>query len=205
MRTYMTMLCTQLKPLHTSTPLAGGGLCALTWTAMRGPWRFRPAKLLESIGERQDVPRLRALAKSGRRTPIVADLGRSLSRRVAHRIWIEDQARVSIQAGDRVVPGTTIRRKVLALLCFLISRGFSATRDQVLDALWPELDPEIAVNSLNQTLYFLRRVFEEDYTEDLSPGYVWHDSDLVWLDEELVDTRTAQIRRLLRRFDPPEP
>ena len=37
----------------------------------------------------------------------------------------------------------------------------SSTRDQVLDALWPELDPVDALNSLNQTVYFLRRVLEE--------------------------------------------
>ena len=39
-----------------------------------------------------------------------------------------------------------------------------------------------AVNSLNQTVYFLRRVLEEDYVDDLSPGYFHHDSDLIWLD-----------------------
>jgi DNA-binding SARP family transcriptional activator len=74
----------------------------------------------------------------------------------------------------------------------------SATRDQVLDALWPELDPEVAVNSLNQTIYFLRRIFEEDYSDDLSPGYVHHDSDVVWLDSELVSSRSAECRQLIR-------
>ena len=50
-------------------------------------------------------------------------------------------------------------------------RAMSSTRDQVLDALWPELDPLDALNSLNQTVYFLRRVLEESYVDDLSPGY----------------------------------
>ena len=39
----------------------------------------------------------------------------------------------------------------------------SSTRDQVLDALWPDLEPLVAVNSLNQTVYFLRRVFESTF------------------------------------------
>jgi DNA-binding SARP family transcriptional activator len=69
-----------------------------------------------------------------------------------------------------------------------------------LDALWPDLAPDVAGNSLNQTLYFLRRVFEEDYSEDLSPGYVWSDSDLVWLDAELVSTRSTTCRAMLRSF-----
>ena len=99
------------------------------------------------------------------------------------RLQVEDQGRVSITVGGRDIAGTSVRRKVLALLCFLLTKAeMSATRDQVLDALWPELDPEIAINSLNQTLYFLRRVFEEQYSEDLSPGYVHHDSDVIWLD-----------------------
>ena len=90
---------------------------------------------------------------------------------------------MSIQVGERNVHGSTIRRKVLALLCFLLTRpDMSSTRDQVLDALWPELDPADALNSLNQTVYFLRRVLEERYVDDLSPGYLHHDSDLIWLD-----------------------
>ena len=33
-----------------------------------------------------------------------------------------------------------MRRKVLALLCFLLTKpAMSSTRDQVLDALWPDL------------------------------------------------------------------
>ena len=85
------------------------------------------------------------------------------------------------------------------MLCYLITRpDLSATRDQVLDALWPELDPEVAVNSLNQTIYFLRRVFEENYSDDLSPGYVHHDSDVVWLDSELVSSRSVECRQLIR-------
>jgi DNA-binding SARP family transcriptional activator len=85
------------------------------------------------------------------------------------------------------------------LLCFLLSRNdYAATKDQVLDALWPDLDPEVAVNSLNQTVYFLRRVFEELYVEDLSPGYVHHDSDVVWLDQELVQSRAATCRAFIR-------
>jgi DNA-binding SARP family transcriptional activator len=118
---------------------------------------------------------------------------------LADSVFVEDQGRVVIRVGERVVPGTEIRRKVLALICFLLTRpGLSATRDQVLEALWPELDPELAVNSLNQTLYFLRRVIEEDYSEDLSPGYVVHDSDLVWLDPGLVTSRSSQCRDLIR-------
>ncbi len=110
---------------------------------------------------------------------------------------IEDQGRVVVVVGNRQVPGSTIRRKVLALLCFLLTRpAMSSTRDQVLDALWPELDPLDALNSLNQTVYFLRRVLEEDYVDDLSPGYIHHDSELIWLDQELVSSRSESMPRI---------
>jgi DNA-binding SARP family transcriptional activator len=157
------------------------------------------ARLLEAIGDQSDIPRLRQWAKSGRRSREATLLGRSLARRLAPLVQVEDQGRVTISIGDREVSGSTVRRKVLALLCFLITKPeLSATRDQVLDALWPELDPDVAINSLNQTLYFLRRVFEERYSEDLSPGYVHHDSDILWLDSELVTSRSLQCHRLIR-------
>jgi DNA-binding SARP family transcriptional activator len=163
------------------------------------------ARILEAIGDREDVPRLRRYARTSKRRPEAHNLGRALSRRLADHVRTEDQGRVAIEIGPRVVLGSTIRRKVLALLCFLITRpDMSATRDQVLDSLWPDLDPEVAVNSLNQTVYFLRRVFEENYSDDLSPGYVHHDSDVVWLDPDLISSRSEECRRLIRAM-PPQP
>jgi ATP/maltotriose-dependent transcriptional regulator MalT len=161
--------------------------------------------VLEEIGEKSDIHRLRRLAHELKRKPEAGSLGRRLARRLADEVFIEDQGRVSFRIGQRVVMGSDVRRKVLALTCFLLSRPqMSCTRDQVLEAIWPDLDPEVAVNSLNQTLYFLRRVFESKYQEDLSPGYVHHDSDVIWLDPELVSSRSVACRALVRSL-PPEP
>ena len=167
----------------------------------RGPSALACAHLLEAIGEKEDVRRLRSLARAYKRRPETVALGRSLARRVAEPVYVEDLGRVRIRVGPVEVAGSVIRRKVLGLVCFLISRAqMSSTRDQVLEALWPELDPDVAVNSLNQTLYFLRRVLEEDYEDDLSPGYVHHTSDVIWLDNELVSSRSIESRALLRAF-----
>jgi DNA-binding SARP family transcriptional activator len=68
----------------------------------------------------------------------------------------------------------------------------------VLDALWPDFDPSDALNSLNQTVYFLRRVFEPSFQEDLSPGYLNHEGDVVWLDSDLVQSRSQQCWSLIR-------
>jgi DNA-binding SARP family transcriptional activator len=98
---------------------------------------------------------------------------------------------VEIRVGRMTIPGAGLRRKVLAILCLLLTRPkFAATRDEIVDALWPDMAPEVALNSLNQTVYFLRRVFEPGYKEDLSPGYVNHDSDVLWLDSALISSRS---------------
>ncbi len=157
------------------------------------------ARLLETVGERSDIQRLRRYARRQRKVPGASSLGRPLSRRLADLVVVEDQDRIVIHIGQRQIPGASIRRKVLALLCFLLTKpDFSSTREQVLDALWPDLDPLDALNSLNQTVYFLRRVLEENYVDDLSPGYVHHNSDLVWLDGKLVFSRSNDCRRLLK-------
>lgn len=164
--------------------------------------RVAAGRLLDVVGSAEDVPRLRALSRASRSD---AAIGRYLARRIAAKVMLEDQGKVSIVVGDDAILGTSVRRKVLAALCFLASRpGMSATRDQILDALWPELAPEVALNSLNQTIYFLRRVFEPGYKEDWSPGYVHHSSDVVWLDTELISSRSSLCWDVIRRL-PPDP
>src|SRR5262249_2419435 len=77
----------------------------------------------------------------------------------------------------------------------------TATREEVMDSLWPEIDPSAAINSLNQTVYFLRRVFETEYQEDTSPGYVHQESDLIYLDPELVESVSGRCANLINAID----
>lgn len=160
--------------------------------------RLSAARLLDLVGTRDDVPALRTFARRLKSTPDQS-LGRGLARRLASRVFVEDQGRVVIRVGSIEIPGSDVRRKVLALLCYLLTRPhMSATKDQVLEALWPEMEPDVATNSLNQTVYFLRRVIEPGYKEDVSAEYVHHDSDVLWLDPELVDSRSVHCAAILR-------
>jgi DNA-binding SARP family transcriptional activator len=114
-------------------------------------------------------------------------------------VLIEDLGRVRIRVADREVDGSDVRRKVLALLALLLARPrWTATREEVVDALWPDLDPQAALNSLNQTVYFLRRVFEPKYDEQASPGYVQQDGETIWLDPELIEARSRRCNALIR-------
>lgn len=160
------------------------------------------AALLDQFGEASDVPLLRAFSRR-HRSAGSAGLGRSLARRLAPPAHVEDLGHLVVRIGDRTIDGSLVRRKVLSLICFLVTKpGFAATRDQVLEALWPDLDPSVAVNSLNQTVYFLRRVFEPAFREDESAEYVRHDGEVVRLDAELVSCESSRCRALADQARP---
>ena len=87
-----------------------------------------------------------------------------------------------------------MRPKAVALMCYLgAQRNSVASRDAVMDALWPDFDPDQALNSLHQTVYFLRRYLEDEYDQDTSPGYLISEGELLRLDPELVDTRSRRF------------
>ena len=121
---------------------------------------------------------------------------------LASKVVVEDLGPVRIRLGDESFPASRLRRKVLALLCFLVSRPkFTATREEVMEAMWPDMDPAGAMNSLNQSVYFLRRVFEPKYSEDTTAGYVHQESDLLWLDPELIESQSARCAQLINLWE----
>jgi DNA-binding SARP family transcriptional activator/tetratricopeptide (TPR) repeat protein len=166
----------------------------------------RAAELLDLVGDASDIKLLRGLAK--KKSLRMPDAGLALTRRLAPPAFIDDLGRVTVHVGDRVVPGTEIRKKVLSLLTFLLTRPqFTASREQVVEALWPQMEPEAGANSLNQTSYFLRQVFEPTTTEDATAGYLNSRADLIWLDPELVHSRSSDCLNLIgaiRRDPSPE-
>ena len=54
----------------------------------------------------------------------------------------------------------------------VVPSGDGCTRDEALEAMWPDLEPRHGGNSLHQTIYYLRRVFEPDFREGMSAGYI---------------------------------
>jgi LuxR family transcriptional regulator, maltose regulon positive regulatory protein len=166
----------------------------------------RAAELLELVGTEEDVQLLRRLAR--KKSLRIPDAGRALVRRLAPPAYVDDLGRITVRVGDRVICGTEIRKKVLSLLSYLLTRPqFTASREQVVDALWPHMEPEAGANSLNQTSYFLRQVFEPSTPGDVSAGYLNSRADLIWLDPELVHSRSSsclQLLSVIRRDQSPE-
>src|SRR4029453_3060752 len=96
--------------------------------------KWHVAGLLDEIGEQDDIPFLRRLARSSKGSTPRASLGRKLARRLAPRYVIEDLGRIEIRLELGDAPPPSVRRKVLAMLCYLLTRPrFSATRDEVID------------------------------------------------------------------------
>jgi two-component SAPR family response regulator len=94
-----------------------------------------------------------------------------------------------------------MRRKAASLLVYLATRqAYTANREQVLDDLWPEADPASGINSLNQSLYFLRREIDPWYEDELSIDYVVFGGDLLWLDPELVSTDSSEFLKTAKRI-----
>jgi DNA-binding SARP family transcriptional activator len=156
--------------------------------------RQEAAALLGQVGTSDDLALLRSIAGRNREIRGVAV---NLARRLAPSVFVDDLGAVEVRVGGQPL-ARNLRRKVLAMLCFLTSRpSMAATRDETLDALWPDLGPDTAANSLHQTIYFLRRVFEPDYREGYSAGYVLFDGDVVSLDRDLIDSASRRCWRLL--------
>jgi DNA-binding SARP family transcriptional activator len=215
----VAMSCLAEVVLQRLPQLSPAACAAVAAEAEKRPWRWRVptrkalehapdgkghvlARLLGQIGEVEDISRLR-IATQRRSAP--HGIGQELARRLASKVFVDDLGRVQIAVGSRVVEGAEVRRKVLALMCLLLTRPrFSSTRDEVLDSLWPEHNPSSALNSLNQTVYFLRRVFEPEFRDDETPGYVGQDGETIWLDSDLIECRSGQCLEIIRSM-PREP
>lgn len=158
------------------------------------------AELLSEVGEIDDVAVIasweRSLKKSARKTM----LSIGLARRVCPTLCIADLGSVSVTIADQTVFLADVRPKAAALLLFLVTRPrHTATRDQVLDALWPEQASGQAANSLHQTLYFLRQsvTLAANQAKSLIE-YIPLDAELLRLESAVVHIDSAAFSRQAR-------
>ncbi len=102
--------------------------------------------------------------------------------------------RFEVRAADRVVLDRSWgRRKAAAVLKLLaIQRSRSLHREQIMDALWPDLDPAAAANNLHKSLHYLRAAFSE---QGLSGQVIRFTGDIVALSPDVwIDCH--EFRRL---------
>lgn len=116
-------------------------------------------------------------------------------------------------AGREVPPDAWRLRKAAAIVKLLaLAPGLLLHRDQLLEALWPDLDPQSAANSLHQALYFARKVLEPERSRRARPTFLtWEGESVrlgprggVWVDVlefEAAAARAADGEALRRAFE----
>jgi DNA-binding SARP family transcriptional activator len=153
-------------------------------------------ELLEAIqdsAEPEAIPLLRNLDGAD-----VQEVRRVLIQRGAPRVFIRSFGALAIHRGSWSSPPSIIGRRRIRLLLGLLVANYDGglTRDQAIDVLWPDADPASAINSLNQSVFQLRRLIEPSYREGESAQYIISNVDAVQLNRELVVTDLAVLRQL---------
>jgi DNA-binding SARP family transcriptional activator len=115
---------------------------------------------------------------------------------------VHDLGPLSIEVAGRTIEGSAIRPRSVALLHYLATRPrHAATRDEAIDALWPEAEAQAGLNSLNQAIYHLRRALDPDYDLALQEGtptpYIRHEAEMVTVNLDLVSFDSARLRSTL--------
>jgi len=120
--------------------------------------------------------------------PDVVALRSRLIQRQAPRLFLRTFGGLAVHRDSWSGRSVSVnKRRMRSLLALLAARTTEPlTRDEILDTLWPEADPAAAVNSLNQTLFQLRRALDADYRDGSSPQYVVSSADAICLDNRLV-------------------
>jgi LuxR family maltose regulon positive regulatory protein len=143
--------------------------------------RANAVRLLGELGASAAYPSLRALLKD-RSAPVRQAAEDALSRlvyRPPYTLRIRTLGAFGIWRGDQEVRDRDWRsskaRQLFQLL--LTERGRTLPRDRVLEALWPEMEPDAAANNLRVTLNRLGKAIEPDRPEGAPQAYLLQQGD----------------------------
>ncbi|MGH2455358.1 MAG: hypothetical protein ACRDHD_03780 [Candidatus Limnocylindria bacterium] len=192
----------------------GAGLVAVLAESDPDGWRDRIVSLLREAAPGRPVllttiTRIANKQTMGSLMEIggadVAEARRKLAQSRASRLFARSFGSVVIHRASWDGPTIAVdRRRTRNLLGLLIAHaGATLTRDMVLDVMWPDADPGAAVNSLNQTVFQLRRAIDPDYRDGESPQYIVSNVDVVQFNPDLVRTDLEEARRLAERLRGP--
>ncbi|HZU69622.1 MAG TPA: tetratricopeptide repeat protein [Ktedonobacteraceae bacterium] len=129
------------------------------------------------------------------------------------RVYLLGQFRVERRSGDgwqAVANRKWQRRRARALLgCLLGSPMRRLGREQVMEALWPDLDTETAANRLNGAVHELRQILEPEIARPAASELLRLERDVliladashIWVDAEAFETL---LNKANVSSDPPE-
>jgi DNA-binding SARP family transcriptional activator len=101
-----------------------------------------------------------------------------------------------VLVGQRAVPdGAWSRRKPAALVKLLaLAPGYRLRREQVMDVLWPELEPAAAAANLRKALYAARRALEGESAATSGAALIESVGDLLCLRSDGLSVDVAEYR-----------
>ena len=118
---------------------------------------------------------------------------------VAATLRLELLGGFRVAVGKHVVPDDAWRRRKAAGLVKLLalSPGHKLHREQVMDALWPELAPDAAAANLRKAVHYARRAFDGEGNRLIASvgELLCLPAEGVWIDVEALRTAAAQARR----------
>jgi DNA-binding SARP family transcriptional activator len=154
------------------------------------------ASLVARFGSAEDANLLREFDRRPGSRSRKPGLASQLIRRVSPVVRVHDLGLSNYEVGERRVVLAETRRKSAALLLYLITRAnLAATREQVLENLWPDQTPKSAMNSLHQTIFHLRRDIEPWFEDGTTAEYVHLEGELVRLDSGLFQVDSVAFAR----------
>jgi ATP/maltotriose-dependent transcriptional regulator MalT/DNA-binding SARP family transcriptional activator len=175
-------------------------------------WRIAAVKALKRLGNGDRAELLGALVSHPSKQLVhalrgipgqdVADVRRRMVQAQARRVFVRTLGLLSVHRhgwdGQEIVIDKRRLRSLLGLLAAYSGRKLG--RDEALEILWPEASPKSAINSLNQAVFQLRRLFDPDYRDGESPQYISSSAESVHLNVDVVRTDIDEIRRLAKRI-----
>jgi DNA-binding SARP family transcriptional activator len=162
-----------------------GETCGDSERTMLRSWRARGAESLAVSG----LLKLGSLA-----------LDHRIVQQQASRLFIRGFGQLVVHRGGWEARGIGVpKRRLRLLLSLLVAHaGEQLPREVVLDTLWPDSNPRAAVNSLNQSIFQLRRLLDPEYRDGVSPPYVVSTIESVSLNQDLIRTDLDEFRRRVR-------
>jgi hypothetical protein len=115
------------------------------------------------------------------------------------RIYVLGQFRIECRNGSdwqTITSRMWQRRRARALLgCLLSNAGRRSGREQVMEAIWPDLDIETAANRLNGAVHEVRQILEPEITKPATSQLLRLEQDVlqlasasqIWVDADIFE------------------
>jgi ATP/maltotriose-dependent transcriptional regulator MalT/DNA-binding SARP family transcriptional activator len=179
------------------------------------PLQQRIIDLLGKIGDERAIPVLNRLSRKRVLNGTCLTALRLIAAQPAPALQIYSLGEFSVLRGGLPLPAAAWqpRRKTRLLLLYLLAHGLRpVSRDELLEVLWPDLQPASASLALNTTFSDLRRLLEPFLAKSMPSHYLLRDGDCfglnpngtIWYDvqafEQAVRAGAASLRTALELY-----